>query len=298
MKFNSIVMPFENGRGLCAALLIGNLACAIYSEAQSAPNLTAASQGIIECTAAHLKKHNPGLAGNPDKIICFEGYVSNFNTGTAKKVKGKSLHWAVPHWVAHHIARAPSSPESNERPDSWFTVPELQQQGLAPTDDSYAFSQKFRQQHSNWYERGHMAQKYLNERINQQAAFFTHNVANAVPQRGQFNKGTWLTLECFTGAWANKFGEVWVVTGPIFKKGTISWLRSDKNKDALAVAIPATLFKIVLKKNADGKWKSLSFVMPQTHATYRKSPFDPGVWFNGYERDRAHDRRRIPDRAR
>lgn len=143
MKYNFVATPLENIRGLCAAVLIGNLACLVHSEALGAPNLTPASQGIIDCTAAHLKKNNPGLAGNPDKIICFEGYVSNFNTATAKKVEGKSLHWAVPHWVAHLIARAPSAPESHDRPDAWFTVPELQQQGLAPTDDSYAFPKNF-----------------------------------------------------------------------------------------------------------------------------------------------------------
>jgi endonuclease G len=246
--------------------------------ARAAPN-DAASQGIIECTPNRIQEHNPGLAGKTDRIICFEGYISNFNTGAATVVRGKPKRWAVPLWVTHHIRGTSSTPETNERPDSWFTIPDLRQQGIAPTDDSYAFSKKFRKNHANWYERGHLAQKYLLERVSANAAWFTHNVANAVPQRGQFNKATWLTLECHTGAWANKYGEVWVVTGPIFTKQRISWLRSDSNRNALPVAIPRALYKIVLKKNAQGQWETLSFVMPQTHRTYKKGPFDPEVWF-------------------
>lgn len=28
--------------------------------------------GVVECTGALLKSHNPGLAGDDDRIICFE----------------------------------------------------------------------------------------------------------------------------------------------------------------------------------------------------------------------------------
>src|SRR5882672_2299546 len=61
--------------------------------------------GIVECTAALLKDHNPDLAGNPDRVICFEGYVSNFNT---KPRTGKPKYLGVPHWVVHHVKRAPN----------------------------------------------------------------------------------------------------------------------------------------------------------------------------------------------
>ena len=103
-------------------------------------------------------------------------------------------------------------------------------------------------------------------------------MVNAVPQLSQFNKGPWLTLECVTGAWANKYGEVWVVAGPVFKKNRpIGWLRSDANKKALPVAIPVGIFKIVARKDGD-QWDVLAFVYPQTHKSYAKAPYDPEVW--------------------
>jgi endonuclease G len=237
-----------------------------------------AKAGIIDCTQALLKDHNPGLADNPDQLICFQGYVSNFRTKPSAD-RGKDKALGVPHWVAHHIKRLTPPPKSGERPSSWFTMPELAKQNIAPTDDSYAFSSAFGKSHSNWYERGHLAQKYLVERLGQKAALYTHNVVNAVPQRSQFNKGPWLTLECMTGAWANKYSEVWVIAGPVFKKARpIVWLRSDKNKKAMPVAIPVGIFKIVVRKDGD-TWNVLGFVYPQTHKTYNKGPFDPEVWF-------------------
>lgn len=254
---------------VAAALAPSSPARAGLSEADT-------KSGLVECTPALLKDHNPGLADNPDRLICFEAYVSNFNT---KQRSSKPKYLGVPHWVVHHIKRAASAPESGERPNVWFTVLELAELGIAPIHDSYAFSTKFRNTHKNWYERGHLAQKYLAERISRKAAFFTHNVVNAVPQRSQFNKGPWLTLECMTGAWANKFGEVWVIAGPVFKKNKpISWLRSDNHKKAVPVAIPVSIFKIVLRKQGN-QWDVLAFVYPQTNKTYNKAPFDPEIFF-------------------
>ena len=259
-----------------AALLFG--AVASNSSVQAAVTDNNAKQGIVECTAAHLQKHNPdGLAGEPDRLVCFQAYVSNFNT-EPRQVKGKPKFLGVPHWVVHHIERAPEAPETKARPPKWFTVPDLAKRGIAPTDASYAFSKAFRSNHKNWYERGHLAQKYLAERLGGKSGWFTHNVVNAVPQRSQFNKGAWLTLECYTGAWANKYGEVWVIAGPIFAaKKPITWLRSDANRKALPVAIPVSMFKIVARKQ-QGNWTILAFIYPQTHKSYAKGPFDPGKW--------------------
>jgi DNA/RNA endonuclease G (NUC1) len=252
-----------------AVIAVNAMAVAQVSEAD-------AEAGIVDCTPSVLDEHNPGLADKLDHLVCFQGYISNFNT-TERHRKPKYL--GVPHWVSHHIKRAPDSPESGNRPTKWFSIPELAARKIAPTDDSYAFSKRFRKTHKNWFERGHLAQKYLTERLGNEPAFFTHNVANAVPQRSQFNKGPWLTLECMTGAWANKYGEVWVVAGPVFKRNrTISWLRSDAHKKAMPVAIPFGIFKVIARKDDDG-WHLLSFVYPQTNRTYRKGPFDPEVFF-------------------
>ncbi len=225
--------------------------------------------GTVECSPTHITTHNPGIVSVSATLFCFEAYLSNFDT--AENLEEDAEPRGVPHWVAHRIKKTKSSPESRARPRAWFTLPDLAAEGTAPTDDSYKFSQKFRNKHSNWYERGHLAQKYLAERLGEKAGWYTHNLANAVPQRGQFNKTAWLSLECLTGAWANQYGEVWVVAGPIFTNGhPIHWLKSDSSKKALAVAIPDSLFKIVARKAKDGSWNVLAFIYPQEHDNYKK----------------------------
>jgi endonuclease G, mitochondrial len=263
-----------------AMLLVAAFVLVTVGAAPARADVSAADakSGIVECTQALLNDHNPGLAGDPDRLICFEGYVSNFDTKPVK-IGNKQRFLGVPHWIAHHVLRDSTPPVSGPRPNTWFTVPELADTGVAPIDDSYAFSQAFLKMHKNWYQRGHLAQKYLVERRGKKAALYTHNVVNAVPQLAAFNKGPWLTLECMTGAWANKYGEVWIVAGPVFKKNApFKWLHSDKNRKAVAVAIPPFEFKIVLRKTA-GNWDALAFVYPQNHPSYQKGPFDPEMWF-------------------
>jgi DNA/RNA endonuclease G (NUC1) len=208
--------------------------------------------------------------------VCFQAYVSDFNIRSADPGDGKKLQFATPNWVVQKVEKSTGDEETKGRPSKWFTVPELQKAGLAPTHESYAFSQKFLKKHPNWYERGHLAAKYLAERMGGKAGWFTHNVVNAVPQRGQFNRGAWFALECFTGAWANRFDEVWIVSGPIYDdEHTIEWLTSDKYKKALPVAIPAALFKIVARKGETGRWEALAFVYPQKDKRYGERPFKP-----------------------
>src|SRR4051812_13545720 len=89
-----------------AALFVGVAGSSTWADVSEAD----AEQGIIECTADLLKKNNPDLAGKPDRLICFQAYVSNFNT-QPRQMGGKQRFLGVPHWIAHHIEKAPNSPE-------------------------------------------------------------------------------------------------------------------------------------------------------------------------------------------
>jgi DNA/RNA endonuclease G (NUC1) len=175
--------------------------------------------GVVDCSDSLTRKHNPMLVEAQHGVVCFEGYLTKFSNWTEAQDAQQATAWGIPQWTIHRVdARKPGQValEGRERPRSWFTVRELYEKGLAPADENYRFSQKTRQRQANWYERGHLTQKYLAERVSPTAGRFTHNVVNAFPQRGQFNKGPWLTLECYTGAWANENTAVWIITGPIF----------------------------------------------------------------------------------
>jgi len=213
--------------------------------------------------------HNPDIAKVSDFGVCFAGYVSNFAGKTSDlDDDGEPDVLRIPLFVAHRVDRAEAKVETRKRPTRWFTVDELVPVGIAPTDQSYVFSQQWRAAHADWYERGHLAQKYLLERIGPDAAWFSHNLANAVPQRGRFNKTVWLDLECRVGAWANQYKKVWVIAGPVFQTGAPqSWLK-EPQRPARPVAIPDAMFKIVLRQDDRDTWHALAFVMPQQDTRY------------------------------
>jgi len=72
-------------------------------------------------------------------------------------------------------------------------------------------------------------------------------VLNAVPQRAKFNSGIWQDLECRTGAWANQYGVVWIVTGAVFYEGGPKEWLGEPERGERRVAVPDALFKVVIR---------------------------------------------------
>lgn len=249
-----------------------------------------AAGGRVDCDAPR-KLHNPDkkLADVPDEFeFCFTGYISKFAPWKDPGTRTGLGAWGIPKWTIHRVdAVKPGQrvAEGRERPRTWYTVKDLWEKGLAPEDSNYRFSKHFRDTHANWYERGHLTQKYLTERMPQKAGYYTHNLVNAVPQRARFNKGPWLTLECYTGAWANENEKVWIISGPVFMRGIPThWLRSNATRRPFAIAIPDAMFKIVAREKADGAMEAMAFLYPQDDATYKKGPWDPGKWLTTVDR--------------
>ena len=150
----------------------------------------------------------------------------------------------------------------------WFTDPDLYASGVAGNDDSYR---------SSGFDRGHMAMKLLVERLGQDAAYNTHTVLNAIPQRPKFNRAIWQSLEMLTGAWAQTYGQVWVIQGPVFYDlRTVSWIGDEGERE---IAVPDAAFKVVVRfKTDEEKEKAaprdkeapevLAFLYPQLGPSY------------------------------
>ncbi len=188
------------------------------------------------------------FAPKPDILRVFRGFVVSFDSKDEDDgVSGDDL-LRVPHWVSQELRRW-EPPKALQDDDSawcldtlrdrprWFTDEDLFETGVAPNDDSYR---------SSGFDRGHMAMKLLVERLGQDAAYNTHTVLNAIPQRPKFNQGIWQNLEFLTGAWAQKYGKIWVIQGPVFyKKTTLAWIGDEGER---RVAVPDAAFKIVVRE--------------------------------------------------
>lgn len=165
----------------------------------------------------------------------------------------------VPEWVAYELRATPADlGPAPARPSKWFTDTSLHTAGIAPNDDSYK---------NSGYSRGHLCMKSHAHRISDEADTETHTVLNACPQLQSMNGGVWLSLENLTGQWADTYGAVWIVTGPVFLPDRErSWIG---DPGEVPVAIPDAFYKVVVREGELNP-HVLAFVIPmegdETHS--------------------------------
>ena len=173
----------------------------------------------------------------------FRGFALSFDSDDKDPGLSGVTRLRVPHWVAQEVrkwkptsAGSPSCINTGKRPGRWFTDKELREEGIAPVHNSYT---------NSGFQRGHMAMKLLVERLDQDAALNTFTLLNAVPQRADFNEGIWKDLELLTGAWAQRYGRIWIIQGPVFTTQAKA-LRTE-GKSPRRVAVPDAVFKVVIR---------------------------------------------------
>ncbi|MGB4057718.1 MAG: DNA/RNA non-specific endonuclease [Alphaproteobacteria bacterium] len=205
----------------------------------------------------------------------FRAYTSCFDDFDDDNDDGISDVWGVPEWVAYEIKKTDAQCiKTYARPSKWITDPDLFTHGIMPDDKSYAYPKAFTSKRKDGFSRGHLAMKMHAERLGADAGWNTHTFYNAVPQRQRFNAGIWLDLEDLTSAWAQEYGSIWIITGPIFADK--SPYASIGQEGEFPVAIPDALFKIVVKESVDPERPDvLAFIYPQVGAGYYEGkPFD------------------------
>jgi DNA/RNA endonuclease G (NUC1) len=189
-------------------------------------------------------RHDLFLTLPQDSFRSFTAFVVSFDGADDGVALG------LPEWVAYEL-RSPGSASGGkyERPSTWATDEALHQQCLAPDDSSYRDS---------GYSRGHMCMKSHASRLGAVADRETHTLLNACPQLQNMNAGVWLAIENLTGDWADSFGNVWIVTGPVFTRAERQWIG---DPGEVPVAVPDAFFKIVVRLNGSTP-EVLAFLVP------------------------------------
>ena len=70
----------------------------------------------------------------------------------------------------------------------------------------------------------------------------TFFMSNMTPQNAKLNRGMWKDLETLVRTWANKFGRVYVVSGPLLEKPAEKYESIGNNN----VAVPEYYYKVIL----------------------------------------------------
>jgi endonuclease G len=174
--------------------------------------------------------HNKWGITPADHVFTFRAYTTSFDGEDDNDGDGVGDKWGVPEWVAFEVRRKTMQVKAS-RPSTWMSEETLYAPGknIAPKDDSYHFTNatKAAYPYSLTYNlsRGHMCPKNTANRLGKDADYNTHTVLNACPQKQWFNNGIWKDLERLTENWADEYGTVWVICGPVFhKKKPRLWL--------------------------------------------------------------------------
>lgn len=190
-----------------------------------------------------------------DKAIVYGGAPRPASNGAARSVEFRVLTnkaYAVgysdalgnPVWAAYRVADIAKIPATPARPEK-FEVDRRTVARIAP--DDYA---------NSGYDRGHLAPNYaIATRYGAAAQRETFLMSNITPQKHALNAGLWKELEMkIATSYPARYGEVWVLTGPIFSAQPRELRRG--------VQIPEAFFMIVVDEN-EGKLRTLAFIVPQ-----------------------------------
>ena len=165
-------------------------------------------------------------------------------------VAGYSETMQNPLWVAYRLFDVPQL-ESGERPSRFQTDRRTK---AKVRHDDYT---------NSGFDRGHMAPNYgIATRYGPDAQKETFLMSNIIPQTPYINRHLWKDLEMRVAQkYGRYFTEVWVITGPIFK-------RENRSLES-GVPVPSAYYKIIVDEH-DGKLRALAFLVPERCPPYSR----------------------------
>ena len=91
------------------------------------------------------------------------------------------------------------------------------------------------------YDRGHLSPA-ADFAFSEKAMSETFYMSNMSPQKGSLNRGIWKDLESKVREWAELYGRVYVISGPVLEKPASEYKSIGENQ----VAVPEFYYKVIL----------------------------------------------------
>lgn len=189
------------------------------SKTPASSQQASASSGDID----GLEIPAPIASGN-EQILHREGYTVSYNSTTL-----------LPNWVAWHLTAEHASGKS-KRSDKKFCADEDVPSPRAE-DADYVRS---------GYDRGHMCPAGDNK-WSETAMSQSFLLTNVCPQAPSLNRGDWNEMEMACRRWAEQYGDLYIVCGPILYRGKHKTIGHNK------VTVPEAFFKVILRMGDEPK---------------------------------------------
>ncbi|MDO4930972.1 MAG: DNA/RNA non-specific endonuclease [Bacteroidales bacterium] len=183
----------------------------------------------------------------PHQLLQRSAYTASYNCETR-----------TPNWVGWVLTRAHTDGEYNRNGRKFMEDTDVPEPRAAYSD--------IRESECG-YQRGHMCPSADNK-WSYKAQTEAFLMTNICPQNGELNQKDWKYLEEACRDWANKYGAVYIVAGPIF---TTRPLRTVGEHE---VAVPDAFFKVVLRTgDKPTDTAALGFIYPNTDGEHEMSHY-------------------------
>lgn len=156
----------------------------------------------------------------PSQLLKRIGYIASYNKTTL-----------APNWVAWHLTADHTDGDISRKGYEFHEDTEVPLPRAMFSDWNYR---------KTGYQRGHMCPAGDNK-WNAEAMDQTFLLTNVCQQNGDLNENDWEYLEELCRSWANKYGDIYIVCGPVYYSSKYKRLGSDR------VAVPDAFFKVVLR---------------------------------------------------
>jgi len=188
-------------------------------------------------SAFEICKPGP-LSGVSEQIVQKNAYIVSYNKDTK-----------TPNWVAWHLTA--DHTDGPVRRMNTFYEEECVASPRATLDDYRG---------SGW-SRGHMCPAGDNK-WDETAMYESFSLVNVCPQNASLNSGLWNSIEIDCRRWANRFGDIYIVCGPVFYNREHEVIGYNK------VYVPEAFFKVVLCLN--GNPKGMGFVVKNADGSKKR----------------------------
>lgn len=169
------------------------------------------------------------LTDRKEAILRRTGYTVSYNENLL-----------IPNWVAWHLTSDRLTGPAKRKGISFMEDTEAP--GVLVNTHDYARS---------GFDRGHMCPAGDNK-WSQQAMRESFLLTNICPQAPSLNRGDWNEMEIQCRKWAETYGDIYIVAGPILYRG------HHKQIGAHRVTVPEAFFKVVLCMQ--GEPKAIGFI--------------------------------------
>lgn len=177
----------------------------------------------------------------PQQLLVRRGYITSYNKATL-----------LPNWVAWRLT-------ADNVDGQWQRVKQYHEDEEVP--EPRAVPEDYRGCGNMGLSRGHMCPAADNK-WDRKAIYEANALTNICPQDRSMNSGVWNSVEMDCRKWARRYGEIYVVCGPLLLRGEHQ--RIGRN----GVVVPEAFFKVVLCLT--GKPKAFGIIVRNNDGTHKR----------------------------